>query len=119
MAQYLAALPAVRRAALSTVRKAINKNLPDGYEEGMQFGTIGWYVPLSVYPAGYGENPKVPQSPDRDAGFPRPIRKELGGLLTPDAGTWALTSKTFGIVHTRNAEARERITSAFVTLCKV
>ncbi len=21
---------------------------------------IGWYVPLSVYPAGYGENPKVP-----------------------------------------------------------
>ena len=26
----------------------------------MQFGMIGWYVPLSVYPAGYGENPKVP-----------------------------------------------------------
>jgi hypothetical protein len=21
---------------------------------------IGWYVPLSMYPAGYGENPKVP-----------------------------------------------------------
>jgi hypothetical protein len=44
------------------VRKAINENLPDGYEEGMQFGMIGWYVPLSVYPAGYGENPKVPLS---------------------------------------------------------
>src|SRR5438105_14685822 len=28
----------------------------------MQFGMIGWYVPLSVYPAGYGENPKVPLS---------------------------------------------------------
>ena len=26
----------------------------------MQFGMIGWYVPLSMYPAGYGENPKVP-----------------------------------------------------------
>jgi hypothetical protein len=25
-----------------------------------QFGMIGWYVPLSIYPAGYGENPKVP-----------------------------------------------------------
>jgi hypothetical protein len=25
----------------------------------MQFG-IGWYVPLFMYPAGYGENPKVP-----------------------------------------------------------
>ena len=34
VAQYLAALPADRRAALSAVRKAINENLPDGYEEG-------------------------------------------------------------------------------------
>src|SRR2546429_3408233 len=62
VAQYLAALPADRRAALSAVRKAINENLPEGYEEGMQFGMIGWYVPLSAYPAGYGENPKVPLS---------------------------------------------------------
>ena len=62
VAQYLAALPADRRAALSAVRKVINENLPDGYEEGMQFGMIGWYVPLSMYPAGYGENPKVPLS---------------------------------------------------------
>ena len=60
VAEYLAALPADRRAALSAVRKVINENLPDGYEEGMQFGMIGWYVPLSLYPAGYGENPKVP-----------------------------------------------------------
>jgi hypothetical protein len=28
----------------------------------MQFGMIGWYVPLSLYPAGYGENQKVPLS---------------------------------------------------------
>jgi uncharacterized protein YdhG (YjbR/CyaY superfamily) len=60
VAQYLAALPADRRAAISAVRKLINKNLPNGYEEGMQFGMIGWYVPLSLYPAGYGDNPKVP-----------------------------------------------------------
>src|SRR6185436_16109018 len=62
VAQYLTALPAERRAALSAVREVINENLPDGYEEGMQFGMIGWYVPLSMYPAGYGENPKVPLS---------------------------------------------------------
>ncbi|MGC1323751.1 MAG: hypothetical protein WA849_16345 [Candidatus Udaeobacter sp.] len=55
VAQYLAAVPADRRAALSAVRKTINENLPDGYEEGIQFG---WYVLLSVYPAGYGANPK-------------------------------------------------------------
>jgi uncharacterized protein YdhG (YjbR/CyaY superfamily) len=60
VAQYLAALPTDRRAALSAVRKVINENRPDGYEEGMQFGMISWYVPLSLYPAGYGENPKVP-----------------------------------------------------------
>ena len=60
VAQYVAALPADRRAALNAVRKVINENLPNGYVEGMQFGMIGWYVPLSLYPAGYGENPKVP-----------------------------------------------------------
>ena len=70
VAQYLAALPADRRAALSVVRKAINENLPDEYEEGMQLGMIGWYVPLSAYPAGYGENSKVLR-------FPNPSRRLL------------------------------------------
>src|SRR4051812_35686895 len=60
VAEYLAAVPADRRAALSAVRKVINENLPEGYEEGVQFGMIGWHVPLALYPAGYGENPKVP-----------------------------------------------------------
>ena len=60
VAEYLAALPADRRAAIGAVRKTINDNLPKGYEEGIQFGMIGWYVPLSMYPAGYGENRKVP-----------------------------------------------------------
>ena len=41
VAEYLAALPADRRAAISAVRKVINDNLPDGYEEGIQFGMIG------------------------------------------------------------------------------
>ena len=60
VAEYLAALAADRRAALSAVRQAINENLPEGYEEGIQYGMISWYIPLSLYPAGYGENPKVP-----------------------------------------------------------
>ena len=60
VSQYLAALPADRHTALGAVRKVINDNLPNGYEEGIQFGMIGWCVPLSLYPAGYGENPKVP-----------------------------------------------------------
>ncbi|MEY2505989.1 MAG: hypothetical protein QOH01_318 [Verrucomicrobiota bacterium] len=57
--EYLAALPADHREALNEVRRGINRALPQGYEEGMQFGMISWFVPLSTYPAGYGGNKKV------------------------------------------------------------
>src|SRR3979411_656676 len=56
--EYLAALPADRRDALNEVRRGINRALPPGYTEGIQFGMISWFVPLSTYPAGYGGNPK-------------------------------------------------------------
>lgn len=58
--EYLSALPADRRDAVNAVRQAINQVLPTGYEEGIQFGMISWFVPLSTYPAGYGGNPKQP-----------------------------------------------------------
>ena len=58
--EYLAALPADRRGALNEVRRGINRALPPGYKEGIQFGMISWFVPLSTYPAGYGGNKKVP-----------------------------------------------------------
>jgi hypothetical protein len=35
---YLAALPADRRNALNKVRRGINRALPPGYKEGIQFG---------------------------------------------------------------------------------
>lgn len=57
--EYLASLPADRRAALEAVRKVIRANL-DGYEEGMQYGMIGYYVPHSTFPAGYHCDPKQP-----------------------------------------------------------
>lgn len=58
--EYLAALPADRREALNEVRRGINRALPPGYKEGIQFGMISWFVPLSTYPSGYGGNPKEP-----------------------------------------------------------
>lgn len=58
--QYLAELPADRREALQAVRAAILKNLPKGYEEGMQYGMIGYFVPHSLYPPGYHCDPKQP-----------------------------------------------------------
>jgi hypothetical protein len=57
---YLAELPADRRAALEAVRKVIRKNLDKGYAEGMQYGMIGYYVPHKVYPPGYHCDPKQP-----------------------------------------------------------
>jgi uncharacterized protein YdhG (YjbR/CyaY superfamily) len=59
VSEFLAALPADRREALNEVRKGINRALPKGYEEGIQFGMMSWFVPLSTYPAGYGGNKKV------------------------------------------------------------
>lgn len=57
---YLASLPADRRAALSAVRDVILKNLDKDYEEGMQYGMIGYYVPHRAFPAGYHCDPKQP-----------------------------------------------------------
>ena len=34
--------------------KAINENLPDGYEEGMQLGMILWYVSPTLFCAERG-----------------------------------------------------------------
>jgi hypothetical protein len=58
--QYLAALPEDRRAALSAVRDVILENLDEDYEEGIQYGMIGYYVPHKVFPAGYHTDPKQP-----------------------------------------------------------
>ena len=58
--QYLAELPPDRREAIEKVRAVVLKNLGEGYEEGMQYGMIGYYVPHSIYPAGYHCDPKQP-----------------------------------------------------------
>jgi hypothetical protein len=60
VAEYLAQLPADRRAAISAVRDVIRANLDAAYEEGIQYGMLGYYVPHSVYPAGYHTDPKQP-----------------------------------------------------------
>ncbi|QOV91633.1 DUF1801 domain-containing protein [Humisphaera borealis] len=60
VAQYLAELPEDRRAAITQVREVIRKNLDKDYEEGMQYGMIGYYVPHKLYPDGYHCDPKQP-----------------------------------------------------------
>lgn len=57
---YLAELPADRREALEAVRKVILANLDSGYEEGIQYGMLGYYVPHTLYPPGYHCDPRIP-----------------------------------------------------------
>lgn len=58
--QYLSELPDDRRQAIEAVRQVILGKLDRDYEEGMQYGMIGYYVPHRIYPAGYHCDPKQP-----------------------------------------------------------
>ena len=58
--EYLKELPADRRETIGAVRGVILANLPQGYEECMSYGMIGYVVPQSIYPKGYQCNPKLP-----------------------------------------------------------
>lgn len=51
--KYLAGLSSDRREVIEAVRKVILANLPEGYEEVMQYGMISYVVPLSYFPEGY------------------------------------------------------------------
>jgi hypothetical protein len=57
---YLADLPADRRRALEAVRSVILRHLDEGFEEGIQYGMIGYFVPHHLYPAGYHADPAQP-----------------------------------------------------------
>ena len=51
--QYLAELPDDRREDVARVREVILANLPDGFEETMQYGMIGYAIPLERFPNTY------------------------------------------------------------------
>ena len=55
--QYLASLPPDRREEIARVRSVVNAKLPRGYEEGMLYGMISWYIPLAKYPETYNGQP--------------------------------------------------------------
>ena len=55
--QYLDELPEGRRAAITTVRDTILANLPEGYEEVMNWGMVTYQVPMDVYPNTYNKKP--------------------------------------------------------------
>jgi uncharacterized protein YdhG (YjbR/CyaY superfamily) len=58
--QYLIELPEERKLPMNTLRNIIKNNIPEGFEEVLSYGMIGYVVPHSVYPNGYHCNPKLP-----------------------------------------------------------
>jgi len=58
--EYIKKIPEDRREAMSKLRSVISRNLPEGFEEVMSYGMIGYVVPHSIYPNGYHCNPELP-----------------------------------------------------------
>lgn len=58
--QYINEAPEDRRAALQQLRAIILKNLPEGFQEEMSYGMVGYVVPHSIYPKGYHCTPELP-----------------------------------------------------------
>ncbi len=54
---YLKELPEERRAVVSAVRAVVLENLPEGYREVMNWGMIGYEIPLKRYPTTYNGQP--------------------------------------------------------------
>jgi uncharacterized protein YdhG (YjbR/CyaY superfamily) len=57
---YIEELPEGRKTVIRKLRKTVLQNLPEGFEEIMQYGMIGYVVPHSIYPNGYHADPKQP-----------------------------------------------------------
>ncbi len=58
--EYISQLPEERQEVLQKLRNIIKENLPEGFEEGINYKMIGYYVPHSIYPDGYHCDPKTP-----------------------------------------------------------
>lgn len=55
--EYIAGLSTERHKAIATLRQVVLNNLPEGYMEMMQYGMIGYSIPLSRYPNTYNGQP--------------------------------------------------------------
>jgi hypothetical protein len=49
-----------KQTAVIKLRNVIGKLIPDGFEEGILYNMITFYIPHGLYPAGYHCDPKIP-----------------------------------------------------------
>ncbi len=54
---YIDSLPEDRRIAIRAVREAVNAKLPAGYEEGIVYNMISWFVPFTRLAETYNGQP--------------------------------------------------------------
>lgn len=54
---YLSGLPEERREVVAVVRQLILTNLPEGYQETVNWGMISYAIPLERYPKTYNKQP--------------------------------------------------------------
>ncbi|PJZ47202.1 DUF1801 domain-containing protein [Leptospira brenneri] len=57
--EYIQSLPEERREPFLKLRNTIKKNLPEGFEESIQYKMIGFVVPKKTYPNGYHVTPEL------------------------------------------------------------
>lgn len=60
VANYLERIGGEHRQILDAVLDVVRDNIAPGFEEGIQYGMVGFYVPHSVYPDGYHAKPSEP-----------------------------------------------------------
>lgn len=58
--EYVDSLPNERKLAVEKLRKIIKLNLPEGFQEEISYGMLGYVVPHSIYPKGYHCKPNLP-----------------------------------------------------------
>lgn len=60
VSEYCSQCPVDQAGAFLLLRETIKNNLPNWFEECMNYGMIWYVIPHSLYPAGYHCDPKLP-----------------------------------------------------------
>ena len=58
--EYIHNIPEERFEVFTKLLLVIRDNIPEGFEEEMNYNTPGWVVPHSIFPEGYHCDPKLP-----------------------------------------------------------
>jgi hypothetical protein len=58
--EYIDAVAPDKQDVIKKINEVILKNLPKGFEAGIGYNMLAYFVPHSIYPDGYHCNPKLP-----------------------------------------------------------